>query len=377
MVELFEDLKEDFDSTVDEEDVLEEWEDGGSSGVYKDHDKIYSRVMASDEEYDCMVFCDSDFDGTSAAALYDYVYESVLVFPMVADWQFSKWFPKFDNLMDDDVPFFILDFPPDNEEGKVEWLEMLDGVERELVIRDHHEGYDGRLADVVSDSIIRPSAPSVMRMVFEEDVDTDVGSDVEELVDIVDVIDSGDRKHPQYVEWQSLRDVSHKKCVDEYVELVSEHGFELLEEVDDPEVDRCISLSYEEVRYTLEEWSFCGECEGVNYCVAYGDPNPDLVAWYAFREWDVDTVIVVKMSGSVSCRGDFALELAEQFNGGGHERASGCDVIDMGIEGFDELGMEEQFGIVEGEITEKIEEGLRKVLESDEGDSLWIGSDLS
>ena len=377
MVELFEDLKKKFDSTVDEGDVLEEWESGGSSGVYKDHDKIYSRVMASDEEYDCMVFCDSDFDGTSAAALYDYVYDSVLVFPMVFDWQFSKWFSRFDDLMSDDVPFFILDFPPDNEESKVEWLEMLEGVDRELVIRDHHEGYDGRLEDVVSDSVVRPESPSVMRVVFEEDVDTDVGSEVEELIDIVDVIDGGDRKHPRYVEWQSLRDVPHKMYVDEYVELVSEYGVELLDGVSDPEVDRSISLSYEEVRYTLEEWSFCGECEGVNYCIAFGDPNPDLVAWYAFREWDVDTVIVVKMGGGVSCRGEFALELAEQFNGGGHERASGFEVREMGIDEFSELGMDKQFAIVEGEITEKIEKAFREVLKGDADGTLWVGSDLS
>jgi oligoribonuclease NrnB/cAMP/cGMP phosphodiesterase (DHH superfamily) len=321
------------------------------------------RAREAIEGSDVVVVADTDADGLGCVALIRELYDAALeVAPFEADLveRLEGGIPAEDDEADDeadreespvglvaagphsldtalervaeyadsDVDVYICDLSPDSYDAVGDALERLAGSVRWF---DHHQ-WDDDVAAAVRDAgvdlVVGESDEECSTDVTLRSLDYDFPDHLAELAAVVRDHDLWIKEDPRS---DDLADYAHWTSPEEFVTVVGRYGADLPDPVQQFVADRRV-----EKDRLVEQAIERADMKAVGpwtVGVTYGRCSQNEVA-DALREQGADAAVVVKPAGSASIRGSESFErchdVAEQVNGGGHPRASGCkpDIYD-------------------------------------------------
>ena len=281
-------------------------------------------------DYDAIIISDSgDLDGVASTALYKYQFENPAVF--YADHRKENPISIINRIkeIDTTTPLFITDHQPLPSD---EWNFALSDFES-VHIRDHHPFVNGLDTSIDYSHTTNKSATEI---VLTEDISNPPGH-ITQLAEATSIRDLWKTEHPSFEKY-SLLDIAADVCVREILSTkLSQLGTGLL--TDEQFFNAFTKINYE--RWLRVDWLLGQEeyqdhrtINEIDLTVIYGHaPDTSLLCHQTMEHFNSDIVLNVmpfrsddnKYTISLRSTEEYPIagKIAQVFNGGGHNTASG------------------------------------------------------
>lgn len=279
-----------------------------------------------------------DADGITCAALYRHEDDSALVMP--AGYRGISYDPikglklvKFEQPSDADI--YITDLGQ-NAENESEWVKLISDLstDNRVHIRDHHDNSE----DVVSElnqmdnvDYIHNTDVCASKIVYNNDI-SEKNEKLSTLVDYVNVRDMYDQDSPIFEAAEIISDAAKWLPIETYIDVVLENGVNLENNSEFGEfLRKKQELKRKKIKWVLENTVSLHEVCGFTVAVGFGSCDVSKIGAKLYNS-KVDIVAIINPKGSLGLRSSeeapFAVNIAEEFDGGGHPQAAGAKPFD-------------------------------------------------